>query len=219
MRYKERGLGQNKSEPTFQMEEFKADNSLLSQVMSSNKPQTDVPGVSSLAKHEDQSNVTLSPEYRSMLEQEMVRRQGMSGMSGMPSRASDGSGSYIDNMIKVESGGDYNAHNKGSGAYGIGQFIPSTEKAYASKLGMTIPEARTKSGQMKLISAFTNDNRRGLIKAGFEPTQKNLYMAHNLGLGSALSALRGGSVKQKYLQGQGVSSIAEWNRKFAPRFA
>ncbi len=148
-------------------------------------------------------------------------RGGMSGGSEArnSSPSSKGSGSYLDNLSAVESAGNWNAYNKGSGAFGKFQFIPSTEKAYAQKLGMTIPEARTPEGQMKMVSAFTNDNRKGLVNAGFEPTQENMYMAHNLGIGSALSALRGGSVKQKYLEGQGVSTVKEWRDKFSPRFS
>jgi len=132
--------------------------------------------------------------------------------------ANGGNGSYLDNLAGVESNNKWDAYNKGSGAYGKYQFIPSTEKAYAKKLGMSIAEARTPAGQTAMVNALTADNRKGLIRAGINPTQENLYMAHNLGLGSALSALRGGPVKMKYLKGQGVSSISEWRRKFAPRF-
>ena len=133
--------------------------------------------------------------------------------------SSGGSGSYLSNLADVESGDNWNALNQGSKAFGKFQFIPSTEKAYASKLGISIDQARTPEGQMAMVSAFTNDNKNGLIKAGFEPTQKNLYMAHQQGLGGALTMLKGGQASQRNLQGNGVSNTAEWIAKFAPRFA
>ena len=60
------------------------------------------------------------------------------------------SSSYLTNLASVESSDSWTAHNKGSGAYGKYQFIPSTEKAYAKKLGLSIKEARTPAGQTKL---------------------------------------------------------------------
>ena len=134
------------------------------------------------------------------------------GGSGSP-------GSYLSNLANVESGDNWNALNQGSKAFGKFQFIPSTEKEYASKLGISIDEARTPRGQMAMVSAFTNDNRNGLVNAGFEPTQKNMYMAHQQGLGGALTMLRGGQASKANLQGNGVNSTDEWNAKFGHRFS
>ncbi len=132
--------------------------------------------------------------------------------------ANGGSG-YFNNLAVVESAGKWDALNKGSGAYGRFQFMPKTEKSYAKKLGISIEEARTPAGQMAMVSAFTNDNRKGLQRAGFEPTQKNLYMAHQQGLGGAIKMLNGGQAKSINLTSNGVSNTDEWLAKFGHRFS
>jgi hypothetical protein len=128
------------------------------------------------------------------------------------------SGSYLENLGRVESNGKWDAYNKGSKAYGRFQFIPSTEKAYAKKLGLSIEQARTPEGQLAMVERLTADNHNGLIKAGFEPTQENLYLSHQQGLGGALKMLRGGQAKAINLTSNGVSSYDEWRNKFAPKF-
>ena len=127
--------------------------------------------------------------------------------------------SYLENLAKVESSDNWTAHNKGSGAYGKFQFIPSTEKAYAKKLGMSTKEARTPAGQMAMVKAFTEDNRKGLIRAGIDPTQENLYLSHQQGLGGAIKMIRGGKAKAINLKSNGVSDYSSWRAKFAPRFS
>ena len=200
------------------MEEFKGDDSLLSQVMSKSKVSDDVPKVSQLADYDYakyqagskyQSGVDLNlPEYEQAF---MGRHPNSDGRQG-------GSGDYYRNLASVVSGGKWDAYNKGSGAYGKFQFIPSTEKAYAKKLGISIDQARTPRGQMAMASAFTNDNKRGLIKAGFTPTQQNLYLAHQQGLGGALTMLRGGQASDINLRSNGVSNTSQWFDKFGGRF-
>ena len=127
--------------------------------------------------------------------------------------------SYLENLAKVESSDNWTAHNKGSGAYGKFQFIPSTEKAYAKKLGMSTKEARTPAGQIAMVKAFTEDNRKGLIRAGIDPTQENLYLSHQQGLGGAVKMIRGGKAKAINLKSNGVSDYSSWRAKFAPRFS
>ena len=125
--------------------------------------------------------------------------------------------SYLENLAKVESSDNWTAHNKGSGAYGKFQFIPSTEKAYAKKLGMSTKEARTPAGQIAMVKAFTEDNRKGLIRAGIDPTQENLYLSHQQGLGGAVKMIRGGKAKAINLKSNGVSDYSSWRNKFAPK--
>ena len=126
---------------------------------------------------------------------------------------------YYDKLLGVESNGKWDAYNVASGAYGGFQFVSSTERAYMKKLGLTQEQARTVDGQNAMVRALTNDNRRGLISAGYEPTERNLYMAHQQGLGGARDILAGGSGNQAHLQANGVNSVDEWMNKFAPRFA
>ena len=178
----------------FEDQEFNADNSLLSQVMSASRPQVDVPSsVPQLSKYEPQEPTS--------------------------NRSAFEGGDYLQKLAQVESNGDWNAMNPGSKAFGRFQFIPSTEKTYAKKLGMSLDQARTPEGQMRMVSAFTADNRNGLLKAGIEPTQENLYLAHQQGLGGAINLIRGRGTKQINLTSNGVNNYAEWRKKFGSRFA
>ena len=152
--------------------------------------------ISAFANQDFGPKVEYTPEY---FRQQDMKRQGMGGMnmgsyggSEMPDMSGDYSpDGYYNKIAGIESGGKWNAVNRGSGAYGKFQFIPSTEKAYASKLGLSIPEARTPAGQMKMVSAFTNDNIKGLENAGVPITNRNLYLAHQQGLGGAINLIKG----------------------------
>ena len=126
--------------------------------------------------------------------------------------------SYLGNLAAVESNNRWDAYNKGSKAYGKYQFIPSTEKAYAKKLGLTLAQARTPEGQTAMVSRLTEDNRTGLTKAGFEPTQTNLYLSHQQGLSGAIKMLKGGQAEAINLTSNGVKNTNEWMKKFAHRF-
>jgi len=88
-------------------------------------------------------------------------------------------------MAWIESRGDPKAYNKGSGASGLFQFIPSTWRAYASKLGLSDP---FDPYQNSIAGAsFLKENMGGLSKAGIEPSIGNLYLAHQQGLGGIKS--------------------------------
>ena len=98
--------------------------------------------------------------------------------------------SFKSKLEKVESGGSYDAYNEGSGAYGKYQFIPSTLKEYAKKTGQTIEQAKTPEGQDKMFEKFTSDNATRLQKMGIAPTELNMWIAHNQGIGGAASILK-----------------------------
>jgi hypothetical protein len=85
-------------------------------------------------------------------------------------------------IINIESQGSYTALNKSSGAYGKYQFIPSTLKVYADKLGMSIEEAKTPAGQEAMFKSFTDDNKKGLEKMNIPINTLSVYMAHQQGL-------------------------------------
>ena len=196
LRYQERGLGKKNQDSAFsRMDEFKPDTSYLSQVLSKNKPQTDVPSFSQLTKYEPPVQHSIGNNHTPL------------------------GGSYFDKMSNVESGGSYTAENPNSGAYGRYQFLKSTAVPMLRKYGATWEDfKRSPQLQDKLASDFTAQNASILRKNGFAPTDRNLYMAHNLGIGSALKALRGKAVGSKFLEANNVSSIDEWNRKPGYRF-
>ncbi len=127
-------------------------------------------------------------------------------------------GSYLDKLADVESGGNYTAYNKGSGAYGKYQFIPSTEKFVAGKLGISIDEARTPSGQEKMIDYFTEQNRKGLKRAGYKATDTNLWYAHNLGLFGARTLLSGGQVNPLHISSNAGKSQEDYKNKWSKIF-
>ncbi len=101
------------------------------------------------------------------------------------------SGGYWDKMSNIESGGDYNALNKGSGAHGRWQIMPATSKEYAKKLGLSPDVARSPAGQDAIIKRFTDDNANALRRAGLPVNDKTLYLAHQQGAGGAINLLKG----------------------------
>ena len=140
------------------------------------------------------------------------------GTSSAPTSI-ESEGSYLYNLAKTESSNKWDAYNKGSKAYGKYQFIPSTEKHYMSKLGLTKKQARTKEGQTMLVKALTDDNMKALTRAGYPVTQENLYLLHQQGASGGINLLRGGKAKAINLKSNGVSDYSSWRNKFAPKFS
>lgn len=92
---------------------------------------------------------------------------------------------YLAKLVQIESGGDPNALNKGSKAAGLGQFIPSTWRQYGGGASPFDPGAN-----LDATARFTLDNAKVLRNAlGREPTQGELYLAHQQGAGSAVKLL------------------------------
>ncbi len=130
---------------------------------------------------------------------------------------------YFDKLAKYESGGDYGAYNKGSKAFGKYQFIPATEKAYAKKLGFTIEQARTPEGQEAMARRFTDDNKRGLEKAGIPITDFWLYTAHQQGLGGAKKLHSGQAMNKRNVGSNlpegGPATNQNWKNQWSDRFS
>ncbi len=86
---------------------------------------------------------------------------------------------------QIESGLDPRAHNA-SGASGIFQFMPSTWAQYGGGKSPFDAYANADAGMR-----FTRDNIQGLTRAlGRKPTVGEIYMAHQQGLGGALTLLK-----------------------------
>lgn len=124
---------------------------------------------------------------------------------------------YYNLLANVESRGNYNAKNK-SGAYGKYQFMPSTEKEYAKKLGITIKQARTPEGQENMIRKFTKDNINGLRRHGVPVTKETMWWAHNQGLGGAVNLYKGGKVSKRNLASNGGKNSQEYITKWRKIF-
>lgn len=96
---------------------------------------------------------------------------------------------YLKRLAEIESGGDRFARNPNSSAKGLFQFIDSTGKQYGLdqvEFGTDDYTAR----EIEAVNSFTQDNRNALRKAlGREPTNGELYLAHQQGAGGAIKML------------------------------
>lgn len=95
------------------------------------------------------------------------------------------SASYYNRLAGIESSYNPNAQNPNSSAGGLFQFIDSTwsNVGSGSKFG-------TGNNVADAIASFTKDNFSGLSRAlGRSPTQGELYLAHQQGLGGATKLL------------------------------
>jgi len=124
--------------------------------------------------------------------------------SGGGATGAGGSASYMEKMIQAESGGLNIANRSGPGgtptstAFGIGQMLEGTFKDLANNAGTgnplrgkTFDDYKKDVGlQREALTQFTDNNRRYLEKAGVSTTDAALYLAHFLGPGGAINALR-----------------------------
>lgn len=95
---------------------------------------------------------------------------------------------YLTKLVSIETGGtfDPNSFNKGSKASGLGQFIPGTWKSYGNGASPFDPGAN-----LDATARLTIDNAKTLRNAlGREPTQGELYLAHQQGATSAAKLLQ-----------------------------
>ena len=92
--------------------------------------------------------------------------------------------SYLARLAEIESAGNPNAKNPNSSAKGLYQFIDSTAKQYGLADPYD-PEAATAAAQK-----LTDDNRAYLRKTlGREPSEGELYLAHQQGMAGAAKLL------------------------------
>ena len=119
-----------------------------------------------------------------------IPEQGVSQQVAQPGQQSvaipDGDG-YESRLIQIESGGNPNAYNP-SGATGLGQFMRGTAEPYLSKMGKTWDDYKGSADiQRNVLRKHTAYNRKALEGKGIIPSNENLWLAHNLGLGSAFN--------------------------------
>ncbi|TPJ76888.1 hypothetical protein FJ422_29715 [Mesorhizobium sp. B2-6-3] len=106
----------------------------------------------------------------------------------------------VDKIIGVESGGSATAKNPNSSASGIGQFLDST---WVQTIRQHRPDIAAGKSAAQIIAlktdpvlgremtaAFTQDNADYLANRGLAATPGNLYLAHFLGAGGAVSVLK-----------------------------
>lgn len=96
-----------------------------------------------------------------------------------------------DYFAGIESGGDYNARNKGSSAFGKYQVIRSTLTYKAKDLGLSMKEARTPEGQEMVMHSLLSDYKSRLKEFALPVTKENMFVLHNLGQTGGVRVLRG----------------------------
>lgn len=95
---------------------------------------------------------------------------------------------YLRRVAEIESSMNPYARNPNSSARGLFQFINPT----AAQYGITAPFGTPEYTQQEIAAAqrFTEDNRAALRRAlGREPTEAELYLAHQQGAGGAAKLL------------------------------
>lgn len=100
---------------------------------------------------------------------------------------------YYRKLLSKESGGSNTASPDTSSALGRYQFTDGTwsdvMKAHP-ELGLTKDGRTNQAQQERAIRAFTTDNAKALGDAGIDASEANLYLAHFLGAGGAIKALK-----------------------------
>lgn len=93
--------------------------------------------------------------------------------------------SYVATVAYIESGGNPNAKNPNSTASGLFQFTAATAAQYGINNRFD-PQQATEG-----MARFTADNKRALTASlGREPTNAELYLAHQQGAGGAAKLLK-----------------------------
>lgn len=105
---------------------------------------------------------------------------GAEAESGLPS-------GYLAATAAVESGGNWNAVNKDSGAMGGWQFMPKT----AAGLGLSMQDAFDPAKSTKAMIEHTKQNQAYFEKTmGRSPEGRELYLMHQQGMGGGTKLLK-----------------------------
>jgi hypothetical protein len=135
----------------------------------------------------------IEPALKRLTAIELPTKQSTTPSNNPPSPSKTGLNSAeITRLAEIESSNaGYDAFNPRSGAYGKYQFIPSTAKVYAEKLGLKGDEWKTPENQDRMFAAFTADNTRGLERKGLPTDLFHIYGAHQQGLTGFSNILKG----------------------------
>lgn len=132
---------------------------------------------------------------------------------------------YDKNLSEVESGGNYNAYNATSKAFGKYQFVPSTINSLIKQDGdkHTIDEVR-KSPELQdyYYNKLTKENINTLKSTGVPVNNFTVYMAHNLGPSQTENFFSNEPLTdatKKAIQAQGVEPTREaYTNRFMHKF-
>jgi hypothetical protein len=140
----------------------------------------------------------------------------------------------VSRIIQIESAGNPNARNPLSGATGLGQFISTTWLNTIKQHRPDLAKGRSDAELLALrtdpriatemTTAHVNDNASALKANGLDPTPGNLYLAHFLGVGGAVKALKADpntpagvitgqaavNSNRSILEGKTIGSVVAW---------
>lgn len=109
-----------------------------------------------------------------------LKFDGVEAESGLPA-------GYLAATAAVESGGNWNAVNRQSGAVGGWQFMPKT----AAGLGLSMQDAFDPAKSTKAMIEHTKQNQAYFEKAmGRSPEGRELYLMHQQGMGGGTKLLQ-----------------------------
>ncbi len=148
-------------------------------------------------------------------------------------RTGRGTGSVIDRIIGVESGGRADAKNPNSSATGAGQFIASTWMMMIRRHAPELAEGRSRAQILalrndpalsrRMTEALANDNAAALRAQGLPVNDGTIYLAHFAGAQGAITLLKAApdaSVQSilgadavtanPFLRGKTASQVVAW---------
>lgn len=124
-------------------------------------------------------------------EPSMEGRFGLAKRVGSKLNYNESDTEIADYFASIESGGDYNARNTKSSAFGKYQVVKSTLVEKAKDLGISVKEARTPEGQEMVMHSLLSDYKDRLKEFDLPVTKENMFILHNLGQTGGIRVLRG----------------------------
>lgn len=121
--------------------------------------------------------------------QQPIVQQGLSQMGNEVAKQLPGEFSFL--QSKEGANNSYDTRNAaGSSAYGKYQFMPSTAKMYAQKIGIDPNQWQLPQNQEAIMKAAQADYSRSLAKHGLQVTPANQYALHQMGTTGGLRVLK-----------------------------
>lgn len=115
-------------------------------------------------------------------------------------KSNQSSSSVVEKIIQAESAGKPTAKNKDSTAFGLGQFTERTwvdsvkkfapEEAEGLTSGEILQKINDENFHVKILGGLTKDNQKILQSKGIEANDRNTYLAHFAGVGTAARIIK-----------------------------